>query len=254
MAYTKTNWLPRLGTKLNRYNKSEETATSVVLINAPESITQAGTPYSVENMNKLEEGVYQAHQLIQKRADQDAFGYEVAFQIMPSAQELSDWEMLPLMGQILPIASFQRLFDRKYVGNAANATADWWYKTADPEGTIRDVNGAYMKVLDHQGVFTRPSGANSKYKMANNAPYDGMGIGAHIPDAIQNITGQLGIQGASFYSSTGCFVLDGVSGVTGGTANGGTHWLTFSSALSPNARVAYETRVASISAYLCIKY
>ncbi|MDR0586037.1 MAG: DUF6273 domain-containing protein [Treponema sp.] len=63
MAYTKTNWLPRLGTGLNKFAKSAETSTSVVLANTPDAVTQAGTPFSVENMNKIEQGIYDAHQI-----------------------------------------------------------------------------------------------------------------------------------------------------------------------------------------------
>jgi hypothetical protein len=60
MAYTKTNWLARLGANLNKFVKSAETPTSVVLANAP-TITRTGTPFSVENMNKIEQGIYEAH-------------------------------------------------------------------------------------------------------------------------------------------------------------------------------------------------
>jgi hypothetical protein len=63
MAYTKTNWVPRTGTNLNKYTKPNETANSVVLVNAPDGVTQAGTPYSAENMNHIEQGIYDAHEL-----------------------------------------------------------------------------------------------------------------------------------------------------------------------------------------------
>jgi hypothetical protein len=62
MAYTKTAWKERQGTNLNKFNKSAENAASVILTNAPDAVTQAGTPFSVENMNKIEQGIYDAHQ------------------------------------------------------------------------------------------------------------------------------------------------------------------------------------------------
>jgi hypothetical protein len=64
MAYTKTVWKELLAAKKNKFNKSEETATSVVLTQAFEGITQQGTPFSIESMNKIEQGIYDAHQLI----------------------------------------------------------------------------------------------------------------------------------------------------------------------------------------------
>lgn len=69
MAYTKTNWVARQGTNLNKFTKSGETATSVILTNTPDAVTQTGTPFSVENMNKIEQGIYDAHQGIVNLSD-----------------------------------------------------------------------------------------------------------------------------------------------------------------------------------------
>jgi hypothetical protein len=96
------------------------------------------------------------------------FGYEIPFEIMPTAMELAAWRCLPEQGQLIHIPLYQRLSDRMYVGDDYNDTADWWYK-CDSEGK-RDVNGEYMRVLDHRGIFSRPAGQNSKYKMANDTP------------------------------------------------------------------------------------
>jgi len=62
MAYIKTLWKTRIGTLLNRFLKSYETADSVVLVNDPGSITEQGTPFDVENMNKIEQGIFDAHE------------------------------------------------------------------------------------------------------------------------------------------------------------------------------------------------
>jgi hypothetical protein len=183
MAYTKTAWVPRQGTNLNKFTKSAETSTSVILANTPDAVTQAGTPFSVELMNKMEQGIFDSHAFIEAIQNEQAYGYVVGFAAMPSSLQLATWRFLPLAGQVIPIiSSYQRLCDMMYVRDAQNPTADWWYKTSDPQGTIRDVNGSYMRVLDHQGLFSRAAGANSKYKMANNAPYDGKAIGAFRPD------------------------------------------------------------------------
>ena len=59
--YTKTNWVARVGTALNRFLKTNESAGSVELTNDPTGVTTAGTPFTVANMNKIEEGIYDAH-------------------------------------------------------------------------------------------------------------------------------------------------------------------------------------------------
>jgi hypothetical protein len=68
MAYTKTIWAERQGTNLTRFAKSAETPTSVNLTPAP-TITKAGTPFSAEHMNKIEQGIYEAHQGITDLSD-----------------------------------------------------------------------------------------------------------------------------------------------------------------------------------------
>jgi hypothetical protein len=181
------------------------------------------------------------------------FGYPIPFVFMPTEAQMSAWRCLPLQGQVVQISLYQRLCDAAYVGNAANATADWWYKTADPDGTVRDVNGAYMRVLDHQGLFPRAAGQNSKYKMANDAPYDGGSIGAYISDASQKISGQVNVIYPGGTPTAPFFIIS--SAVAGLQASGGALWqdaIGFDSSLS--VRAANETRPASISVYLCIKY
>src|SRR5574344_1120753 len=61
MAYTPHVWTPRLGSNLNRFTKANETSTSVDLTNAPEIVTQAGTPFSTDIMNKMEAGITDAN-------------------------------------------------------------------------------------------------------------------------------------------------------------------------------------------------
>ena len=57
MAYTKTTWAERVGTYLNRFTKSNETTTSVELVNNP-VIETAGTAFSPTAMNNIENQVY----------------------------------------------------------------------------------------------------------------------------------------------------------------------------------------------------
>jgi hypothetical protein len=265
MAYTKTTWAERKGSGFNLYAKSAETPTSVILTNTP-TITQPGTPFNVEDMNKIEEGIFAAHQAIDNHVAASPIGYPIGFLAMPSGAQLSDWRCLPLDGRLIQISLYQSLCDMMYCGNANNATADWWYKTSDANGTVRDPSGAYMRVLDHRGLFSRAAGQNGKYKMANDAPYDGKAIGAFIPDAMQYMNGYLTfvnseatdrisiIGAAQGVFSRGAVeqrpnkisasILSSGVGETGST-------LAFS---NEGYRSSEETRSASISAYLCIKY
>jgi hypothetical protein len=57
MAYTIVNWKARKGTNLNKFTKSAETSTSVILTNAPDAVTDSGTPVSVENLNIMDAGI-----------------------------------------------------------------------------------------------------------------------------------------------------------------------------------------------------
>jgi hypothetical protein len=251
MSYAKTNWIPPEGQYLNRWTKQNETATSVELIRNP-VLSNSPTPFSAENMNRIEQGIFEAHRLIQELSDEQPFGYLIPFAFEPPAYLLSKWRCLYLGGQMALISNYQRLCDAKYVGDAANATADWWYKTADQEGTIRDPNGAWMRILDHRGLFIRPAGQNSLYKMANDAPYDGMSIGEHIGDAIRNIFGNIGLIGSYPENPTGAI---GTWGPFDTIARGSDIAMQVmfldASLLVPTA---LENRPASISAYLCIKY
>ena len=59
--YTKTSWVARVGTALNRFLKSNESSGSVELTADPTGVSTAGTPFTADNMNKIEQGIYDAH-------------------------------------------------------------------------------------------------------------------------------------------------------------------------------------------------
>ena len=61
MAYDKQTWTAREGTNLKKYTKASETATTVILTNTPDSISVEGTPFSVDRMNHIEDGIDVAH-------------------------------------------------------------------------------------------------------------------------------------------------------------------------------------------------
>jgi hypothetical protein len=61
MAYTKHVWKDLIAEVGNRFTKSNETATSVDLIQNYVGLTQLGTPYNAEIMNEIEKGIEDAH-------------------------------------------------------------------------------------------------------------------------------------------------------------------------------------------------
>lgn len=52
MAYTPTNWQPRLGTGLNKF--SDQNGNTYEFTSTPDSVTQAGTPFNTPAMNNIE--------------------------------------------------------------------------------------------------------------------------------------------------------------------------------------------------------
>jgi hypothetical protein len=56
MAYVKHTWVDPKGTNLNRFTKQNESAESVDLIHNP-TLTNSPTPFSVEIMNEIEDGI-----------------------------------------------------------------------------------------------------------------------------------------------------------------------------------------------------
>jgi hypothetical protein len=168
---------------------------------------------------------------------------------------------MPLQGDVLYIPDYQELVTNTYVGDELNNTADGFYKTENPDGTIRSVVGEYFVLPDAQGLFVRAAGQNAKYKMANNTPYDGGAIGGFISDAVVKMVGSFvskgsnSADGAAVVSSGGgCFIVSQTSGtsirVQVDSQTGNNSVVMFDN--SSQVNTADETRGASVSAFLCI--
>lgn len=56
MNYSITDWKPRLGTGLNKFRKTNETATHVYLTSEPDAVTVPGTAFTYEAMWNIERG------------------------------------------------------------------------------------------------------------------------------------------------------------------------------------------------------
>lgn len=61
--YERRLWESRAGTGLNKFTKSEESASSVKLTNSPDSITNPGTAFTADAMNNIEDGIEEALQI-----------------------------------------------------------------------------------------------------------------------------------------------------------------------------------------------
>jgi len=59
--YEKNNWKARQGTGLNKFTETERSENTVVLTNTPDSVSVPGTPFSADNMNHIEQGIFEAH-------------------------------------------------------------------------------------------------------------------------------------------------------------------------------------------------
>ena len=257
MSYIKTEWENREGVNLNKFIKIQETATSVILQNQPDQISKPGTPFSTANMNKIEQGIFDAHD----RLDSD-YGTLKMLLFQPSAYQMAKMRLLPLQGQVITIAEYQRLCDLMYCGNANNANAHWWYKISNPsDKNSRSVSGAYMVVLDFQGLFPRAAGMNSRYTAANNTPYDGNVIGVYQTDRTRRHSGLIRNR-VTLWNSP--HAVGYYSGEIFSTSNQGGnetpiqgHMQSTSIASTQIAVTignSHETAPASISVFACISY
>lgn len=61
MAYTKTEWKDRIVQYARRFTKSGETSTEVTLTPSPGTVTEAGTAIAADKLNKIEQGIADAH-------------------------------------------------------------------------------------------------------------------------------------------------------------------------------------------------
>jgi hypothetical protein len=178
---------------------------------------------------------------------------DAVFTFIPTQAKRAQRRLLDLAGQIISITgAYADLAAEVYCGDADNPTAPSFYK-CDAAGN-RTTGGSYMKLPDCRGIFMRGAGQNGTYTAANGTPYDGGAIGTFIGDAIRNIGGKFRAIGSSgmtapFYQLSG--------GPWYAADSGGSNVSIIDIEFSPAASgspVSFETRPASISAYLCIKY
>jgi len=149
MAYEKTLWEARDGSDLDRFEKAQETAKSVILRNAPNKITKPGTKFSIQNMNKIEQGIFDAHKMIAS----EETTREAAVGLLAKADELLDRMITAeghsrlqadaalqtlidlIMGLIPNQADVSNLLADKNFVNSTVSNLAAWFLTPDSLGT-----------------------------------------------------------------------------------------------------------------------
>lgn len=106
----------------------------------------------VPSNNPDKVGTSQHHDALRKTCGYPGLIQLVGLNVDPASLGI---RLLLLNGAVISIANYQDLVTATYVGNTENATADGFYKTSDPAGTIRSVSGTYFVLPDARGRFVR---------------------------------------------------------------------------------------------------
>jgi len=141
--------------------------------------------------------------------------------------------------------SFPELDTAVYVGDGNNATANEFYRSDDPAGTVRNIAGAYLKLPEGRGMAVRGEDLGA----INNPRGAARTLGGLEEDQIQghihNVFGQ---------------VLANASSPSTGTIQGasGNHDRPISTPVTDGVngapRTGADTAMMNISAVLCISY
>jgi len=77
-----------------------------------------------------------------------------------------------LNGQVLLVSSFELLVERCYCGDGNNATADYFYRCDNSDGTVKNTTGIYFKIPDARGLTLYGMGTNGERSVKNSANDD----------------------------------------------------------------------------------
>jgi hypothetical protein len=160
--------------------------------------------------------------------------------------------LLKLNYQLIEIEKYPELCAIKYVCDAKNNDAYWWYK-CDHLGN-RTVTGQYMRVKDARGIFFRGAGTNAVLKGANNTPYDGKSVSEFMGDAIRELEGTTSSVANTNDTPSGSFrtLVDNVQFGVAHAGLGCCSRLQFKA--SYTVPIAHENRSASFSILVCVSY
>jgi len=122
--YEKTIWKARKGANLNRFEKLQETERFVILENKPNSVTEHGTPFSTGNMNKIEDGIFEAHEMIVREEQERITAIESEAQARINGDTAANTRITAIEGKIPNQASASnKLADKDFVNSSVTAMA-----------------------------------------------------------------------------------------------------------------------------------
>jgi hypothetical protein len=185
MAYVKTNWTARQGTNLNKFTKSAETATTVNLTNTPDQVTSPGVPFSTDNMNHIEQGIYDAQQAADKALARATAG-NLVFSAK-NAAALAASRHLALEGQIIDVSISSPYYE---LGQSVSQGSG--------SGVFQINSNNTMLLPDARGMFIQGTGQQTRtvsWTDSQGNPhsiattYDGKSIGTWQQDGIREIAG-----------------------------------------------------------------
>jgi len=159
MEYQKTEWTAPQGNNFCKYKKIDETADSVTLI-SDSNITKPGTPFSVGNMNKIEEGIYKSHEIHEKKQDK-----LVTLNESPESSILPETSASLVNNHLQMIRNnLKYLFNHK-VNHIVGEAKLYFCELSNTElAANRLLKPAYqlLKITDYQELFNRMFCGNSK--------------------------------------------------------------------------------------------
>lgn len=157
--------------------------------------------------------------------------------------------LLELTGQTILSASYAKLVENTYCGNANNPTAPAFYKTTDAAGLTRGIAGNYFVLPDARGYFFRGIDAagtiDPEAGRLSGAP-QAASIAGHDHDAIK-------------VAASGLQVYYDLNSSAGAASNGlqpaaGNAMKTSNTGNGIGAGTSNETRPDNIACMNCIRY
>jgi len=167
--------------------------------------------------------------------------------------------VMPMEGQLAPVAAYPRLVDAVWQGALLNDTVPCLYR-CDANGD-RNAAGDFLYIPDARGLFFRNAGANSIVRPTGGTLYDGNDVGSFIGDAIRDITGTIYDPGSLGFVFPGTPTRMGALSLgqqnrINSTLSTGQGTLAYSMSFNASLAVptAHENRSASVSVAVYISY
>ena len=156
MAYEKTLWEARQGVNLHKFTKSEETATTVILENTPDLISVPGTLICPAVMNKMEQGIYDAHEAVALEEQERIQGDE---QTLEAAKEYTNQAVLAVNDELSAAVSTHNAASNAHRRGAANGVASLDGNGKVPVGQLPNMGSGFSYGYTPSGYDWENTGA-----------------------------------------------------------------------------------------------